>query len=357
MTDESKGDVPNGSSLDGPKEELAPIPLHPKLTRHAVEELALRRFHTCGQGIDFGDIEKEFGCKKSKSQRVLKRSCEEWLDRDGKHPSILFRSPIRTSPQKFYPTIVRADIIERLKRQNVLIEPTEVSSSQIKPFSLSKHPLSNALEYNRANAFLEALLLIPYQPLFIHNLHLEVNINRVEYELISSKQELRDRYKNHFDRIGRIKGIHNVQYIMYSKGKVMIFVSCSENAFKLETDNDVSYFFSFLGQVRDRMILWLNDVREMVVPSIMEWRLYQCDLNRDVEITDHAQVTLPDIQLKYMDRVFRLYVKSLHNRAVYRNEEFLSLNLLLPEAIDKIRHPFESLENKIDKLLSKLGTD
>jgi hypothetical protein len=353
----SDKDVPNGSTLDGPKVELDLIPLHLRLTRGTVEEFALRKYHTCGQGIDFGDIEKEFGCKKGKSQRVLKRSCDEWFDRHGKHPAILFRSPIRTSPQKFYPTIVRADIMERLKRKNVLIDPTEVPSSQIKPFSVSKHPLSNLVEYSRANTFLEALLLIPYPPLFIHNLHLEVNINQKEYELASSKQEGRDRYKSYFDRIGKINGIQNVQFIVYPKGKVMIFASCSENAFKLETDNDVSYFFSFLGQVRDRMLLWLNDVRETVVPSIMEWRLHQCDLNRDVEITDHAQITLPDIQLKHMDRVFRLYVKSLHDRAVYRHEEFISLNLLLPEAIDNIRHPFKSLESKIDELLSKSKTD
>ena len=90
--------------------------------------------------------------------------------------------------------------------------------------------------------------------------------------------------------------------------------SCSENPFRLETDTDVSYLFSFLGQVRDRMVLWLNDMHETVVPAIMEWRLLQCDLNKDIEITETAQLTLPDIQLWHMDRVFRLYVKSLHDR-------------------------------------------
>ena len=120
-----------------------------------------------------------------------------------------------------------------------------------------------------------------------------------------------------------------------------------------ETDSDVSNLFSFLGQVRDRMVLWLNDVRETVTPSIMEWRLLQCDFNRDVEITESAQLTLPDIQFWHMDRVFRLYVKSLHGLAVCRNEEFLNLNQLLPEAIDNILHPFKSLERKIDLLLNK----
>jgi hypothetical protein len=32
----------------------------------------------------------------------------------------------------------------------------------------------------------------------------------------------------------------------------------------------------------------------------------------------YMQSTLPDIQLKYADRVFRLYVKSLHDKAVCR---------------------------------------
>ena len=85
----------------------------------------------------------------------------------------------------------------------------------------------------------------------------------------------------------------------------------------------------------------------------MKWRLLQCDLNKDAEITEKAQLTLPDIQLKYVDRVFRLYVKSLHDRVVYRNEELLNLNQLLPEAIDNIRHPFKSLERKIDIFLNK----
>jgi len=33
-------------------------------------------------------------------------------------------------------------------------------------------------------------------------------------------------------------------------------------------------------------------------PIDNEWRLLQCNLNKDVNITDYAQITLPDIQLK-----------------------------------------------------------
>jgi hypothetical protein len=40
-------------------------------------------------------------------------------------------------------------------------------------------------------------------------------------------------------------------------------------------------------------------------------------------------------------------VKSLHDKAVYRSEESLTLNQILPEALDKIRHPHKSLETKV----------
>ena len=312
-------DVPNGS-LNGPKDQLVPKYFR-KITPQAIEEFALTRYRICGQGIKFANIEKEFGCNKNKAQRVLKRCCNEWYDHDGKHPSLLFKSRIRTRPQYYYPTAIKADVIEGLKRKKVLIEPTGVVSSlypsslELNPFSSSKHSLSIALEYNRANTLLEVLLLIPYQPPFIHNLHLGVNINCDEYNNLVSKQEARNRSKDHSERIGRVRSIRNVQYMMYPNGKIMVYVSCSENPFRLQTDTDVSYFFSFLGQVRDRMVLWLNDVHETVVPSIMEWRLLQCDLNKDIELTETAQMTFPDLQLKCMDRVFRLLAIKITSRS------------------------------------------
>ena len=88
----------------------------------------------------------------------------------------------------------------------------------------------------------------------------------------------------------------------------------------------------------------------------MEWVLKACDLNKDVEIDDKAQLTLPDIQLKYADTVFRQYVKCLHDKAVYRSEESLTLNLpLLPEALDNIRHPYKSIVNDIEQIKNQLG--
>jgi hypothetical protein len=319
-----------------------------------VLNLAIKKYNKFQLGIDFTDL-GQLGCKKRTAQSILKRMCIETYGKDGqKRPPLLSRSPIRSCPQKYYPASVKADVIEGLKKKKVLIDPTEVSSSLITPSSKSRNALSYAIESGKASSFLEALLLIPYRPAYIHNIHLQVDIDHNEYEYIVGKEEARCRSKEHCERIGRVKGLPNVTYVAYPKGRVMAYVKCSENPFRLENENDVSSLFSFLGQVRDRMILWLHDFRETIVPSIMEWSLLQCDLNRDVELTTKAQITLLDIQLKDADRVFRLYVKSLGDKAVLRAEELLNLKQILPEALDCILNPYKSIHRKLDFLLSLL---
>ena len=77
-------------------------------------------------------------------------------------------------------------------------------------------------------------------------------------------------------------------------------------------------------------------------------------MNKDVEIDDTCQLTLPDIQIKHVDRVFRLYVKSLHDKAVYRSEESLTLKRVLPEALESIRYPYKSVEKKLDELPERI---
>jgi hypothetical protein len=91
----------------------------------------------------------------------------------------------------------------------------------------------------------------------------------------------------------------------------------------------------------------------------MEWILVQCDVNRDIEINDKMQLTLPDIQLKDADRVFRLYVKSLQDKAVYRAEESVTFDKILPDALENIIHPNKEIERKLDTLsevIERLGT-
>ena len=64
----------------------------------------------------------------------------------------------------------------------------------------------------------------------------------------------------------------------------------------------------------------MTNTHERIVPLIMKWILTGCDINKDVIVTDMLQLTAINIQLKDADRVFRLYIKSLGDKAIYRVE-------------------------------------
>ena len=71
----------------------------------------------------------------------------------------------------------------------------------------------------------------------------------------------------------------------------------------------------------------------------MKWILTGCDINKDVTVSDKLQLTAIDIQLKDADRVFRLYIKSLGDKAVYRVEESLKMRCPIVDVLSTIRSP------------------
>ena len=116
----------------------------------------------------------------------------------------------------------------------------------------------------------------------------------------------------------------------------MIYISCSNTPFKLEVEEDVSSFFAFLGQVKDRLIQFLNDFSESAIPPIMDWILVQCDLNKDIGINIIEELSIPNLQLRIHDRIFRLYVKSIPGSSSYRLEESRQVNQEIRFAIPEI---------------------
>jgi hypothetical protein len=237
----------------------------------------------------------------------------------------------------------------------VLTLPPEVNLSKgsLNPHSSSssfRHPLSDNSEHQKAQSFLDVLVQLPFAALYIHKLQLMLSIDKQYYKELAQKEGHINRAKTHEEIIGR----RHVTYTFSPNGTVEIAVKSSDTPFRLETDEYESIIFSFLGQVRDRLLYHVSDIRERHIPSIMEWILKACDLNKDVEIQNNCQMTLPDIQLKYAGRVFRLYIKSLHDRAVYRSEESLAPSQILPEALDNIAYPHRSVEAKIDELSKQL---
>lgn len=77
----------------------------------------------------------------------------------------------------------------------------------------------------------------------------------------------------------------------------------------------------------------------------MSEQIDNSNMNNDIEINDKMQLTLPAIQLKYAGRVLRAYVKLLGDRAAYRLEESLKVDLsLIKDAFVYIRNPNEELK-------------
>jgi hypothetical protein len=324
VADHQSSNVPIQYGEIVPKDELAHTSiLSKRISKKKIEELAIQKFRTCGQGIDFSDVMK-FNCSKTKAQRILKDCCQQ---------RIFFRSPKRTNPQHYYPSVLKADILEKLKqRNNVPIDLTEVISS--------KAPLSN-IEQQKAQNLLDILFSLGHSPLYIHKLHLQVSLEPMYYSDIQKNCSKYNRAKQHEEKVG--KSI--VKYLVYPNGKVMVFVACSNNPFKLEDEADESILYSFLGQVRDRLLYLVTDPHERIVPPITKWVLTGCDINKDITVTDMLQLSAINIQLKDANRVFRLYIKSLGDKAVYRVEESVKMRSSLVDALHTIRSPSE-LQNK-----------
>jgi hypothetical protein len=72
-----------------PKDELAHTStLSKRISKKKIEEFAIQKYRTCGQGIDFSDVMK-FCCSKNKAQRILNDCCQQRIAKYG-----ILRAPI-----------------------------------------------------------------------------------------------------------------------------------------------------------------------------------------------------------------------------------------------------------------------
>jgi hypothetical protein len=197
-------------------------------------------------------------------------------------------------------------------------------------------PLSN-LKEQKAQNLLDALNLLGRSPLYIHKLQLQLSLDSRYYTDIQNDCSKYNKAKQHEEKIGT----SIVKYLFYPNGKTMIFVACSNNPFKLEDDADESILYSFLGQVRDRLLYLVTDPHERIVPPITKWILTGCDINKDIAVADMLQLSAINIQLKDAGRVFRLYIKSLGDKAVYRVEESVMMRSALVDVLHSITSPSE----------------
>lgn len=151
------------------------------------------------------------------------------------------------------------------------------------------------------------LPLLPSIPLHIHKMQFKLKITSDCYaELRDIHIDSRNKGKEHVEVIGKVR----VSYRFYANGTVMVFTESNNNPFKIEDETDLSRLIAFFGQVRDRLVTFLADTHERIVPGILEWYLTQCDINRYVRVSDWLQVAGLKIQIKHLDHLFRIYIKS-----------------------------------------------
>ena len=338
----SIANVPLGSNRNVPLDLLVPCssPIRPSrsnIKSKEVEQLATEKFNGSKKGITFRDMTEVFHVPKKRAQRKLKNCCE--TESFPSKEKILF-APEKRRPQQYYPKCLKAEVKEYLlKRRIVPVQPTGVTHSA--------SPLFNAIQVQKAQYFLDILIQLPFVPAYIHKLLLALSIDKEYYSTLQHESAPRNKAKLYEEYIGKTL----TTYTYSPNGTVEVAVRCSDNPLKLETDDDVNILFSFFGQVKDRMLYHLADPRERMVPPTVCWRLMQCDVNKDIEITDKTQFTLPDIQLIHAGRIFRAYVKLLGDRTVCRAEESLKVDLRLTNAFDSIRNPNKELEKKIDYVI------
>ena len=295
----------------------------------------MQKYRNCGHGITFEDIEKEFSVNKVKAQRRLKyfhgsKRLFTANDLISEGINVLKNK----SPQEYLPSCIKAEIIEDLnKRKNVQVKPTGVTHSSV---LTSSDSIDQTLEGH-------VLPLLPVAPLHIHNIHLKTKISTECYLELS----LPPIPGNNGKRFSEIVGTSSVDYTFYPNGTVIVEVTCSNHPFKLQTEQYRSRLLVFFGQVRQALISFLMDRHERIVPDIMEWELTECDINKDIKVSDWFHYTGLKIQVRHIDHLFCLYVKPMGKDTVYRVEERKQPHKNPLEFVNDIFNPVERLEKQI----------
>ena len=110
------------------------------------------------------------------------------------------------------------------------------------------------------------MLRLPWRPLYMHKIQIELLIDKECYE--SNNRDTVERKRGRcMDEI--IDHTH-VKYVYYKTGKVAIYVESSSKPFRIETEDDLAVLYSFLGQVRDRLEYHVSDPRGRLTPNITD---------------------------------------------------------------------------------------
>jgi hypothetical protein len=163
------------------------------------------------------------------------------------------------------------------------------------------------------------IILYHYSQPHLHTFttYLKLKLTPQCYTQLNLPQYRNNKGKHHHENIGSVY----VLYTFYPNGTVEIATKCTSNPFRLSDNTDLALLLAFIGQLKDRLILLLSDVKEKIVPDVTEWQLTQLDINKDIEVSPLLHFTVPNVQVKNFNDVFRVYIKSMGEHTVCRVEK------------------------------------
>jgi hypothetical protein len=187
------------------------------------------------------------------------------------------------------------------------------------------------------------LPLLPTVPLQIHNIHLKCEVignSTSYYQLLQLPSYERNIGKHQELDIDDI----TVSYVFYPNGTIDTYTKNSEKPFRLQTEEDRENLLAFIRKIKH------NLPPQVVVPDIEQWECTECDINRDVKVSDLLHISCVKVQVKHLDHLFRVYIKKIDNDTLCRAEETKSLKMPVIEAINHILNPFDKIERQLSEI-------
>ena len=216
---------------------------------------------------------------------------------------------------------------------------------------ISKGPLANCLQSVIMETLEGYILpLLPEAPLFIHNMHFKTRVSSECYSELNLPCYKQNNGKYHQEVIGKAWLL--MSSIRVAQSKFMVL--CSNNPYKLEIEEDRSRILAFFGQIRSGLIGMLCDKHERIVPDILQWELTECDINKDIKVSDLLHFTAIKIQVKHLDHLFRIYIKAMGKDTICRVEENKHPKKRAVEFINDVFNPTEKLESYLKEYDKKL---
>jgi hypothetical protein len=191
------------------------------------------------------------------------------------------------------------------------------------------------------------LPLLPTAPPSIHNIHLKCESCTDCYQSLPLLS-----YKKNVGKY-QVIDINNipVSYVFYPNGTIDIYTKNSERPFRLQTEEDRVDLIAFIRKIKG------NLPHQVLVPDIEQWEFTECDINRDLKVSDLLHISCVKVQVKHMDHLFRVYIKKIGNGTFCRVEETKNLKMPVIEAINQILNPFDRIERQLSEIQRLLNRD